>query len=308
MLRTILVWFLFAATINLLLSYLFYTPKSYFINKENKVLLAEIYEMNETVSNLNLDTENLKSRYNNVYKAFFGMQENLPIEKTFEISDSKYRNIYQDRYQKTVVEAHKTQDNLSHKLVSLSYCLDSISSLALRKDQLLKSQPIISPIHKDNISYISDKYGWRTHPVTKRRQFHKGMDIACSRNTPVYSPADGVITLARYNGGYGRLIVIDHGFGYVTKFAHLNEYKVEVGQIVKRGEEIALSGNTGVSTGPHLHYEVLLNNKNVNPINYISNDMTVEEFTKILESAEIDTNKTIDNIDIFGSNRDNIIL
>lgn len=298
--RAILVWLLFAATINLLLSYLFYTPKSYYMNIENKELVAEIYELNETISELNKETEKLRFRYDNVYKPMFGMQKELPMERVFEMSDQKYRNIYQDRYQKTVLEAHKTQDNLSQELVSLSYCLDSIASLALIKDSVLISIPQISPIKTENFIRISDKYGPRIHPIYKRPQFHRGIDIACKTNTPIYSPANGKVIRVTYERGYGRLVIINHDFGYITKYAHLNKYDVREGQTVKRGELIAFSGSTGGSTGPHLHYEVLLNGKNVNPINYISLEMSEAEYAKILESAQTDLTKTIDNVDTFG--------
>lgn len=296
--RSVLVWFIFAAIINLLLSYVLYTPKSFNMNKENMNLVKEIESLEWEMNHISNNTEKLKFRYKNVYKTLFGLSEKLPFERIPEISDEKYSNIRDDRYKKVIREAYRSQDKLIHELNTLSNSLDTISKLALHKNEMLKSLPIISPIHKKNIRRISDKFGLRFHPIKKRKIMHRGLDIACAINTPIYAPSDGVVKIVQTDYGYGKLIIIDHGFGYITKYAHLNKYEVKVGDTVRRGELIALSGNTGVSTGPHLHYEVLFNKKHVDPINYISNDMTNEEFAKILESAKTDTSKPIDNYDI----------
>ena len=291
-LRSILIWFLFAGTVNLILSYTLHTPKSYNINKENISLVNKIDDLNDKVDELNDYTENISFRYNNVYKALFGLSDNLDSEHIYEISDNKYSNIYKDRYHQVIYNTYKHSDAIGQKLSSLSVSLDSINSLVNQKGLISKSIPTLSPIHKDDINYISDRFGRRFHPILHKWQEHKGLDMSCSRNTPVYASANGVVTKAIYSAGYGRLIVIDHGFGYVTKYAHLEKYLVKKGQVVTRGEEIALSGNSGRSTGPHLHYEVLFNKKNINPINFISRTMTDKEFAKIVESARTDTTKS----------------
>ena len=258
-------------------------------------IVNKINDINTEIDRIEGYAENLNFRYNNIYKALFGLSDDLGSELIYEISDDKYNDIYKDRYFKIISGAHKRSDALGQKLSSLSISLDSINLLVNQKGEVLKSIPTLSPIHKDDIKYISDKFGRRFHPILHIWQEHRGLDLSCNRNTPVYASANGVVTKALYSSGYGRLIVIDHGFGYITKYAHLEKYTVKKGDIVTRGEEIALSGNSGRSTGPHLHYEVLFNNKNVDPINYISRNMTDIEFANIVESARIDTTKISDN-------------
>ena len=129
-------------------------------------------------------------------------------------------------------------------------------------------------------------YGYRIDPIYNVRKFHQGMDFSCDVGTPVYATADGVITLAKWKQGYGWTVEIDHGFNYLTRYAHLKEFKVKRGQRVVRGEQIALSGNTGKSSGPHLHYEVLEKGRPVNPINFYFMDLDAEGYDEMLRMAE----------------------
>jgi len=132
-----------------------------------------------------------------------------------------------------------------------------------------KAEPSIWPVKDDGEGYISSGFGYRDHPISGERTFHNGIDIGVWFDTPVIATADGEVSFAGWRAGYGFLVKIEHGFGYSTRYAHLNEFKVEEGQKVEKGEIIALSGSTGQSTGPHLHYEVRLNNEPQNPKEYI---------------------------------------
>ncbi|MCS6968484.1 MAG: M23 family metallopeptidase [Bernardetiaceae bacterium] len=126
------------------------------------------------------------------------------------------------------------------------------------------------------------------HPIYKIRKFHTGCDFAAPIGTPVYATGNGVVRMADYDGGYGKCIEIDHGDGYVTKYAHLSAYTVKVGQRVKRGQMIGRVGSTGVSISPHLHYEVIIRGQKVNPVHYFGGSLTPSEYAEVLRQAEQD--------------------
>jgi murein DD-endopeptidase MepM/ murein hydrolase activator NlpD len=171
-------------------------------------------------------------------------------------------------------------------MVIQSKSFDEVQRLALDKEKLLAAIPSIQPIKNDDLKRMASGYGWRTDPFTKARRKHKGMDFTSPRGTPVYATSNGKITRADNRSfGYGKHIRIDHGYGYVTLYAHLNDYNVKRGMRVKRGDIIGYVGNTGRSQAPHLHYEILKDNKAINPINFFSGDLNPEEFEAMLEAA-----------------------
>ena len=139
------------------------------------------------------------------------------------------------------------------------------------------------PVSNTDLTRIASGYGYRMHPIYKIRKLHTGMDFTAPRGTEIYATGDGVIELAKWNSGYGKCVIIDHGFGYKTKYAHCKKLNCRKGQKIKKGEVIAFLGNTGQSTGPHLHYEVIKNNNKVNPVNYFFNDLSPEEYEKVIE-------------------------
>jgi murein DD-endopeptidase MepM/ murein hydrolase activator NlpD len=158
--------------------------------------------------------------------------------------------------------------------------------MALDKEVLLSAIPSIQPIDNNDLRRMASGYGWRTDPFTKARRKHKGMDFSAPTGTPIYAPSDGkVIRVDSRSAGYGKHIRIDHGFGYVTLYAHLSEYNVRRGQQVKRGDVIGFVGNTGRSVAPHLHYEIRKDGTPINPINFYYGDLNTEEFNALLEVA-----------------------
>lgn len=150
---------------------------------------------------------------------------------------------------------------------------------------MLASIPAILPVSKNAAHPVSSSYGWRMHPIYKTVKFHAGMDFTGIVGTPIYATGDGIVESNTFDKGYGRHVVIDHGFNYKTLYAHMKESYVKKGQKIKRGDVIGYLGNTGLSTGPHLHYEVRKNGKPVDPINYYFNDLTAEEFDAMVEAA-----------------------
>jgi murein DD-endopeptidase MepM/ murein hydrolase activator NlpD len=163
---------------------------------------------------------------------------------------------------------------------------DEIMDLARSKNEMLLSIPAIQPIANQNLTRVASGFGMRFHPILKVRRMHTGMDFSAPQGTPIYATGDGTVTLLEKSRlGYGNQIEIDHGFGYVTKYAHLFEFNVKQGQKVKRGQVIGTVGNSGLSVANHLHYEVIYNGKKVDPVNYFFNDLTPQQYQMMLEIA-----------------------
>ncbi|MCE2758986.1 MAG: peptidoglycan DD-metalloendopeptidase family protein [Chitinophagaceae bacterium] len=161
-----------------------------------------------------------------------------------------------------------------------------IEKMVKNKERLLASTPAIQPLSNKDLDRVSSGFGYRIDPLYKTVKFHPGLDFTAPQGTPVYATADGVIRVAGNLGnGYGNHIVIDHGYSYNTLYGHLYRLKVKRGQAVKRGEVIGYVGNTGKSTGPHLHYEVIKGRKHLDPIYFFYNDLTPEQYQQILKLA-----------------------
>jgi len=176
-------------------------------------------------------------------------------------------------------------DMLNRQLYIQSQSFDEVVELFKDHDQMLSCIPAIQPVSNKNLKQTASGYGMRIDPIYKTAKFHAGMDFSANIGTPIYATGDGVVKKAGWQSGYGKIIIINHGFGYETWYAHLNDYDVRVGQKVKRGEVIGEVGNTGKSTGPHLHYEVHLKGKVVNPVNYYFMDLSAEDYDKMIELA-----------------------
>ena len=151
---------------------------------------------------------------------------------------------------------------------------------------MLASIPAIMPIKKEDLSYVASGFKYRMHPILKIRKFHKGMDFKAPTGTPIYASGNGKVVLARRSATFGKVVYIDHGFGYRTIYAHMSKIKTRKGAIVKRGDVIGYVGKTGRSVGAHLHYEVHKNGRAVNPINYYYGDLTPEEFLAMQITSE----------------------
>jgi murein DD-endopeptidase MepM/ murein hydrolase activator NlpD len=175
-----------------------------------------------------------------------------------------------------------------------SESLDEIVDLAKNKEDMLRSIPAIQPVANKDLTRMASGYGMRIDPHYKVPKMHQGMDFTAPTGTPIYATGDGkVIRADSKSSGYGKHVRIDHGYGYVTLYAHMSKYKVRPGQKVKRGDVIGLVGNTGKSKGPHLHYEVRVNKDPVNPVNFYFNDITAEEYARLVEMTE-NSNQSLD--------------
>ena len=185
-----------------------------------------------------------------------------------------------------MIGTFKKVDVISKKLYVQSKSFDTVIKLAKNKEKMIAAIPAIQPVALKDFNRISDYFGARSDPFTGKRTMHNGMDFTGPEGSDIFATGDGVVIESGYSFyGYGNKVVIDHGYGYKTVYAHLQKITVDDGQKVKRGEVIGLLGNTGRSTGAHLHYEVKLNNRPKDPINYYFNDMTDEEYDLMVEAC-----------------------
>jgi murein DD-endopeptidase MepM/ murein hydrolase activator NlpD len=188
-----------------------------------------------------------------------------------------------------IISLFEKADKLKRKVYIESKSQDEVVQLAEKKEALFAAIPAIQPIANKQLVALASGFGIRIHPVYKVRKMHTGIDFAAPIGTPIYATADGKIeeVSVRFSG-YGKMVVIDHGFGYKTRYAHMHEFAVRQGQNIKRGELIGYVGDTGLSTAPHLHYEVMMNGVLINPVHYFFNDLTPAEYEKVVELASVE--------------------
>jgi murein DD-endopeptidase MepM/ murein hydrolase activator NlpD len=185
-----------------------------------------------------------------------------------------------------VIGLHEKVDKLRRKLYIESKSQDEVVRMAENKEKLFAAIPAIQPIANKQLIALASGFGLRIHPVYKVKKMHKGIDFAAEIGTPIYATADGTVEVVDVKfSGYGKMVEINHGFGYRSRYAHMHDFAVRRGQNIKRGDLIGYVGNTGLSTAPHLHYEVHINGEQVDPVHYFFNDLTASEYEKILELA-----------------------
>ncbi|MCU0357086.1 MAG: M23 family metallopeptidase [Cyclobacteriaceae bacterium] len=175
-------------------------------------------------------------------------------------------------------------NKLNHKLTVALQSFEQIEEATHKKNQMLATRPAIQPINNRDLTTLHLTFGTRLHPIFNSYMDHKGLDLSARFGTPVYSTADGRVSMAYHSGSYGNVVFIDHGFGFETRYAHLQKFAVKAGNFVKRGEVIGYVGNTGISVAPHLHYEVYFQDKAVNPIHFFQRDLKPSEYQKIIQS------------------------
>ena len=273
--------------------------KAYFPSPNELILKNQIAETEYYIGNLEnkikeLDkiVVGLEERDDNIYRKVLGAE---PIEKSVRDAGiggaDRYAEI-RDKdilYSDLIVDLHEKVDKLRRKLYIETKSQDEVVQLAEKKEKLYAAIPAIQPISNDQLVALASGFGVRIHPIYKVRKMHTGIDFAAPIGTPIYATADGTIAEVSVKfSGYGKMVEIDHGFGYRTRYAHMHDFVVRAGQNVKRGELIGYVGDTGLSTAPHLHYEVLMNGTQINPVHYFFNDLSPEEYEKIVELASIE--------------------
>ncbi len=271
------------------------SPKEKKLRRELENMEIQFALMNDRLDQVSDVVADMQERDDNIYRVIF---EAEPIPNSVREAGFGGANRYKkyDGYDNSelIKRTASRLDQLTKKVYVQSKSFDEIVEMAQDKSDFLESIPAIQPVANQDLKRMASGYGWRTDPFTKARKFHHGMDFSAQTGTPVYATGDGkVIRADNKSSGFGNHIRIDHGYGYITIYAHLNDYNVKVGEKVQRGDLIGFVGNTGRSRGPHLHYEVHLNGERLNPVNFYYGELTAEEFNTMIEMAN-QTNQSFD--------------
>lgn len=185
-----------------------------------------------------------------------------------------------------IAREYQSIEKLKHQVEVELQSYREIDKMLDHKMNMWAARPAIQPLSSKDVIYLHTRYGSRMHPLLGFVRDHRGLDFTADRGTPVYATGDGVVKMVYHSKSYGKVIFVDHGFGYETRYAHLSGFNVTKGQRVKRGELIGFVGSTGLSGGPHLHYEVLVNGDHVNPIHFFQRDLNRREFQKIIDQVK----------------------
>lgn len=263
------------------------SPKEKALNRELENMKLRYELLDKKMNQVSQVLEGIQHRDNEIYRLYF---EASPIPEEQRKAGfggvNRYKSLEGFQNSDMIIDASQKMDILSKQLYIQSKSLDEIISLAEDKEDLLAAIPAIQPVRNEDLTRVASGYGWRSDPFTKARKMHKGMDFTAPVGTPIYATGDGVIDRADNRAtGYGEHVEIDHGFGYKTIYAHMSKYAVKRGQKVSRGDLIGYVGNTGRSSGPHLHYEVHKNGRAINPINFYYGNLTPDEFEEMLRIA-----------------------
>ena len=268
----------------LILSLFFDTPGEKIQKRENKQLLYQYELLNQKVEKMEQSMDEIQQHDDNIYRLIFGIDpvsEN--VRKAGVGGSNPYKELEQYSKSELLIETSKRIDNLTRRMVVQTESYDNIMKLVQDKEKFLASIPAISPIADRNLKRFASGYGYRIHPIYRTLKMHKGIDLTAPTGTKVYATGGGKVISAGYaTGGYGIKVIIDHGYGYKTLYAHLNKVNVKVGKRVARGDVIGEVGSTGRSTAPHLHYEVRKNDQTENPVNYYYTDLTPEEYEEMI--------------------------
>lgn len=263
------------------------TPKELSLQREVKNYELQFELLDKKMEQMEQVLANIEDRDNNIYRLYF---EANPISEEQRRAGfggiNRYKSLEGFNNSEMIINTTKRLDIIQKQLVIQSKSLDEITKLAEEKEKLLMAIPAIQPVNNEDLKRMASGYGWRSDPFTKARKMHWGMDFTAPRGTPVYASGDGEVSRADNNSsGYGKHIRVEHGYGYMTLYAHLSKYNVTKGQKVKRGDLIGFVGSTGRSEAPHLHYEVWKDGNRINPINFYYGSLSAKEFENMLKYA-----------------------
>ncbi len=263
------------------------SPQEKQLQRELEKMRSQYELLNKKLDQMNTVLGDLEERDNNIYRIIFEADPILNnIRRAGFGGIDRYKELEGYENSQLIISTSQKLDKLAKQMYIQSKSFDDVVVLAKNKEKMLSSIPAIQPVENKKLRHAPSGFGWRTHPIYKTSEFHPGMDFACPMNTPIYSTGDGVVQRADANAsGYGNHVVINHGYGYQTLYGHMTKFVVYPGQKVKRGAIIGYVGSTGLSTAPHVHYEVIKNGEKVNPINFFFNDLTPEEYQELITKA-----------------------
>ncbi|MBW6481792.1 MAG: M23 family metallopeptidase [Vicingaceae bacterium] len=267
------------------------SPKEKQLKIENAQLISQYELLNKKLEKINVVLEDVQKRDDNIYRVIFEA-EPIPTEirRAGFGGVNRYEQLESFSNADLIISTTKKIDQLSKQLYIQSKSFDEVFKMAKNKEKMLASIPAIQPVSNEDLTRMASGFGYRTDPVYKTTKFHAGMDFSASTGTPIYATGDGTVIQADAEAtGYGNHVRINHGYGYITLYAHMSEISAKVGQKVKRGDVIGYVGSTGKSVGPHCHYEVRKNDIPINPVNFYFNDLSPEEFAKMVELSNTPT-------------------
>jgi len=278
---------LIAMVLNFLFGLFFDSPREKALKREIEQLTLQYDLIHREMGNLEKVIDHLQETDDNLYRTIFGAEPVQSTQRQAGIGGvSRYDELEGFKNSELVIETAKKLDAMRKKVYVQSKSFDELILLAREKEDMLRSIPAIIPISTKDLTRIASGFGLRIHPIYKISKLHTGMDFTAPLGTEVYASGDGtVISVQSSKRGMGNYIVINHGFGYTSLYAHLESFNIKEGRKVRRGDIIGFVGNTGMSVAPHLHYEVKLNEVNVDPVNYFFNDLTPAEYEKMIEIA-----------------------
>ena len=263
-------------------------PKTKFLKRQNQQLLSQYELLDKNLGDIQKVLTNLQDRDDNLYRVIFDAN---PIPSTVRKAGfggvNKYKQLEDMNDPELVIATSRKLDIISKEAYVQSKSYDEVLKLAMSKEKMMASIPAIMPVSNKDLKKVSAGWGWRIHPIYKIKTFHYGMDFSAPIGTPIYATGDGLVEKIEFSSyGYGNNITLNNGFGYETKYAHMSAFNVKRGEKVKRGSVIGYVGNTGTSTGPHIHYEVHKNGKAVDPKYYFFKDLSASEYEKMVAISD----------------------
>lgn len=275
--------------------YLLDSPREIKLERENARLLSQYEIMTKKLDQVLVVLDDIQQRDENVYRVIF-QADSIPssVRRAGFGGVNRYRYLEDLDNAKLVINTSAKLDGIMKQLYVQSKSFDEIIDLTMRKEEMLRCIPAIQPVSNKDLRRTASGWGWRIDPIYKTRRFHEGIDFSAPTGTDIYATGDGVVVnVTTSNIGYGKYVEIDHGFGYSTLYAHMDGFNVRPGQRVNRGDVIGWVGNTGKSTAPHLHYEVRIRGRAVDPAHYFFQDLTPEQYEEMIQIAS-NSNRTFD--------------
>lgn len=263
-------------------------PKTIILKRQNAGWVSKMEQIGRELDQMETTLRGLSMRDDGIYRNIFGMNEIDDSRRYAGLSGvNRYDALDKEGASPMLKKLVRRVDVLSKAAFVQSSSFDDVSAISRRAGDMASCIPVVMPVNPGVNYHMSSTFGYRSDPIYHKSKFHSGIDMAMNPGTDVYAPGDGVVEKVAYEmRGYGRSVIIDHGFGYKTRYAHLKSIDVVEGMKVRRGEKIAQSGNSGKSTGPHLHYEVIYRGKHVNPLNYLDREMSPEDYATMVSQAK----------------------
>lgn len=277
------------ASIVMIIAYTYIdSPKEKRLKREIEQLTLQYDLLEDRLKIMEVVMTDLQDRDDNIYRVIFEAEPiSSDIRKAGFGGVNRYKSLESYDYSEVMINATEKLDRVAKQMYVQSKSYDELLKEVKNKNKLLASIPAIQPISNKRLKAFASGFGYRIHPIYKTSKMHTGMDFTAAIGTPIYATGDGYVSTTESSGrGYGNHVVINHGYGYQTLYAHMSRIKARRGQSVKRGEIIGYVGNTGTSTAPHLHYEVRKGGRPINPINFYYNDLKPAEYETMLKISQ----------------------